>query len=797
MSKGWTAQLAQELQPHRLLTSLVAGLVTGTIAVTIATASGILLFSGELSTYIPSGIGLMLFGSAIVAGLTALTSSFRGLVAGLQESALAFLVSISASIIHTMPASATSQETFYTVVAAISVSSFLTGVAFLLLGQFKLGNLIRYIPYPVIGGFLAGSGLLLALYALSLMAGVEVNLFQLAALAHPGLWLKWLPGVVFALLMLVVLRQYDHVMIVPGMLLAATLVFYVCLWLTHTPIATATAQGWLISLPGGRGGLWQPRNPANLSLVHWSVLGQQMGGLVVIAVVSAISILLNATGIEMATGEDLDLNRELRAVGISSLVAGLGGGPVGSHVLSDSVLAHRMGAKSRLVGIVLAAVCIAVLLAGAALLSYFPTFLLGGLLLFLGLDFLVEWLYDAWFSLPKADYFIVLLILVVINALGFLQGVGVGVVVAVILFVVNYSRINIVKHALSGAHYHSNVERPRLYQQLLRQKGQWLYILELQGFIFFGTANTLLERVRQRVNTPHVPKIRFVVLDFRLVRGLDSSAVLSFAKMKQLAQRQGFTLIFTHLSNQSARHLQMAHQLRDVVQDAPLSEAQEVPVVRTFPDLDHGVEWCEEQMLQTFASVGLAAKPKTLKQELERVLPASSASTHLLQQLDQGNTPSRAVANLWEHLDPKDEVHRNARAEPYTHTDLMAYLEREAVEAGHYLIRQGETFKALYFIERGQVTVQLEGQENGHQSVRLRTMGAGTVVGDMGLYLGGCASASVITEQPTLVYRLSAENLKQMEETTPKIALAFHKFIAGLLSERLANANDTLQALLS
>jgi SulP family sulfate permease len=263
------SQFTQAFQPRRILPVLVAGLITGTITVTIAAAAGVLIFSGDLAAYIPAGVGVILFGSAVVAGLTALTSSFRGLIASLQDSTIAFLASMAALIVRAMPPSAMPQETFYTMVATISATAFLAGCVLFLLGQFKLGGLIRYIPYPVVGGFLAGSGMLLTLYAVSLMAGVDVGLFQLSPLLRLDLWGKLLPGLVFAVLLLVILRRYSHALIVPGMLLAAVLVFYVGLWLTGTSIPAATAQGWLIQgLPKGGGGLWRPLTLADLALLR-------------------------------------------------------------------------------------------------------------------------------------------------------------------------------------------------------------------------------------------------------------------------------------------------------------------------------------------------------------------------------------------------------------------------------------------------------------------------------------------------------------------------------------------------
>jgi SulP family sulfate permease len=540
----------------------------------------------------------------------------------------------------------------------------------------------------------------------------------------------------------VVLKRRNHVLIVPGTLVVAIGVFYVLLGLTNTSIAKATEQGWLLSvLPSTQGRLWQPLDLSDLARVNWLVIGHQIGSLLVIPIISLIAILLNLTGIELATGQNVDLNRELKAAGIANLFAGLEGSMVGWQDVSHSALIHKMGARTRLVGFVLAAVCGLVLMLGGSVVSYFPNFVLGGLLLFLGLDFLVTWVYESWFTLPLTDYLVVIMILVVINTIGFLEGVGLGLVLAVILFAVDYGRINVVKHALTGATFHSNVSRPRVHQQLLRRKGDWLYILELQGFIFFGTVQKILDMVRQRTDNRDPLPLRFLVLDFRLVNGLDSSAVLGFTKMKQLTEAKGLTLIFTHLSPKMKRQMK-----REILQEGEKCSLQ------VFDDLDHCVEWCEDQMIASFEGFDFDGTPLTLIEQLKRALPASVS-------------PAR----------------------------LLSYFEVKKAEKGEYLIRQAEE-STLYFIESGKVTVQLE-DSNGKMT-RLRTMRSGTVVGELGLYLRQKASASVVAVEPCTLYHLSAKKLEEMENNAPEIASALHKFIAAILSERLIDTNDSLQTLI-
>jgi len=275
---------------------------------------------------------------------------------------------------------------------------------------------------------------------------------------------------VFAVLILVLISRYSHFLLLPGMLVGVILLFYLILWLSNMSIGEAENRGWLLgAFPDGS--LWQPWSPSDFAHVHWPQIFMQASSVVTILLVSVISFLLNATGLELTFEQDIDSNRELQAAGIANVISGLGGGSVGYHTLSFSTLGHKMGASSRLVGIFAAGVCGATLFLGASLLSFFPRFVLGGLLMFLGLDFLHEWVYKAWFKISKADYAIVASILLVIGTVGFLEGVAVGVVATVIVFVMNYSRVNVVRNVFSGAEYHSNFDRPSHHRRVLREKG--------------------------------------------------------------------------------------------------------------------------------------------------------------------------------------------------------------------------------------------------------------------------------------------------------------------------------------
>jgi SulP family sulfate permease len=449
-------------------------------------------------------------------------------------------------------------------------------------------------------------------------------------------------------------------------------------------------------------------------------------------------LLLNVTGIELLVKQDIDLNRELVAAGAGNLVGGLFGAIPGFHTISLTALNLRMSGGSRVTTLAAAAFCLLVAFLGPLALAYTPRFILGGLVAYLGLSMLEEWGVRARKRFPLLEYFVILLILAVSAVSGFLYGVAVGLLAAVVLFVISYSQIDVVKHRLSGLSFQSRVTRAASLRKALLERGEEIYILQLQGYLFFGTANRLVEGVRARLGETGLPLVRFVVMDFQQVTGIDSTAILSFTKMDQIAGSHAITLVFTALSPAA----------EVLLRSSGLGESGGI---RFFPDLDRGVEWCEEELLR---AEGISAVEQSLVEQLSAQLPEQ---------------PGLRAA--------------------------LEFLDRQDIEPGAYLMRQGEPPDKLYFVEKGQVTVQRE-PSSGAAPVRLETMGSGRVVGEIGFYLDQTRTAAVRADEPTTVYRLSREQLAQMEKADPEAASAFHRLVVHLLAERVTHLIRTVDALL-
>jgi len=309
-----------------------------------------------------------------------------------------------------------------------------------------------------------------------------------------------------------------------------------------------------------------------------------------------------------------------------------------------------------------------------------------------------------------------------------------------LLFVVSYSRISVVHHTLTGAEMQSNVERRPGQRRLLRELGPQIHVLELRGFIFFGTADRLLEQIRSRVAATDLPQVRFVVLDFHRVTRIDSSAVLSLRRCRQMAEARQITLVLTHLTTGIRRQFEVG--------GLPAGD----PAVRFFPDLDRGLEWCEETLLE---------QAEVSPEEASLTLPA---------QLAEGGLDAAQGARL------------------------IGYLEKVEAAEGEYLVRQGGEEGDLYLIEHGQVSVYRDCE--GGVRLRLATLGPGTAIGELGLYLRTGRTASVVADSPTTAYRLTRVALARMKDEQPALAAAFHELIARMLAERLVSKDLSLEALL-
>ncbi len=580
----------------RVLVDVFAGLIAGAFVLSFTLSLAALIFSGDVVRYLPAGIGVLLVSSFVLGIAIALRSSFRPITAAAQDNTGVILAIVAADIQR----AAAGADVLATVIAALALTSVLTGATFYLLGKFRLGKLVRFMPYPVVGGFLAGTGWLLVQGSLSVMSGTTVSLGHLDALASIDA-ARWLPGALLGAFLALFLRRVKHHLALPIVLGMSFVAFFAVIFASGLGLDGAASRGLLLG-PLPAGGLWPPIGREALGHIDLSFVRHELGNIAACVLLAVIGALLNASGYEMATDQDVDQDRELRVTGLANILTGIAGGAPGWMLLGGSMLSFRSGARTRLAGVIAACVCLVPLLAGTGVIGDFPKPLLGALLCWLGLSFLIENLYDSWFRLPRGEYALVIAILAVVVGVGFLEGVAFGIVVSSFLFALNYARVPLVRHEVTGELVRSKAARSLSDEAILRRDGKRVLVLQLEGYVFFGTAHGLLQRVKERAGA-----VDFVIVDFRHVHGLDASAIVSFARMKRLA----VTLVFTELPDVVRR--QLARGGADPAHECP--------------DLDRGLELCERQLIER---AGVAPPTSQVKTAIASIVGDEGLAARLL-----------------------------------------------------------------------------------------------------------------------------------------------------------------------
>jgi len=712
---------------------VVVDLVVAATSVSIAT----LIFGPVVPGELTHGIRLALLGAATTTLVALLVGRLPGVVAQVQGAPAAILATLAVTAAAAVPEGADPIARFATVVALVATTSFAVGATFVTLGSLRLGRLVRYLPYPVIGGFVAGTGWLLVVGGASVAGGIGEATATVAEASVLGGWERWLPAVALgALLTFAGTGRNRHPLAFPALLAGGVALFFGAMAATGGTPESWRAAGLLLDAPDGAAPAFAALGPDLLEHVHWPSWWLHLPGVATVVLVATMGLSFNTAGLEVALRRRVRLDPELRAAGLGNLAGSAFGALPAYHSMSSQLLSLRIGGGRRTTTVTAVAVLAAAILAGPTWITWVPAPIVGGVLVSLGFALLREWVIDAIATLSRLEYGIVLLILGVIAIAGLLPGVLVGLVLAVLLFVVSYSRVDAVKHALTGTALRSRMRWDAQERRALDATGEARLVLQLQGYLFFGVAYALLDRLERQLAANRTDE---VVIDFRQVTGADATALASLDALRRESSNQGVRLVYAEVPNAVAR----AFERRGVVATADGAFA-------FAPTLDAALEAAER-----------------------RALAAAAAAFDPLE-------------SLAERLDALADDDLELQ-------DLAAHLERLEVAAGQRIATDDAT-DAVYVVASGQVTTWLD--LGGRGPLRLETFRGGNLVGAVGFYRGDAPATSwVAADEPTTLYRLTRAQLADLAAADPALAASFHRLAARQLAGRTAHLTRLVEAL--
>jgi len=723
------------LNKHTLragLTDVFAGAICSILSIAYCLSYAALIFTGPLEPLLSYGIAVTFLSAAIGGSIVALRNSLPFAIAGPDSSISVVLAALVATLVQRLVAGGGADLLEPTLIA-MALATALTGLLLCVLGFTHAGRAIRFVPYPVIGGFLGATGWLLITGAVQVVVDQQPTLATIGALGDVAVMTKLAPGVLVAVSLHMLLRHCKSPYVLPSVLLTALVVTHLVLLSTGTTIAAAQDSGWLFRLqPAGE--LTLPWKSAPLQSFPWAFLPSLAGDVLAVIFVTVTNFLLNTTGLEIATRSEANIERDLKALGLANVAIAVLGGYVRCTSFSRSMLVRTAGATSRIGGLTVAAISAAVLLAGPSLLGYVPKYILGGLLFYLGADLVYQWLIQSSRRLSLLEYLSLIAIAILIIYSGFVAGVLIGIVIGCATFALSASRVNAIKYNFDGSEYRSSLDRGPHELSLLADHGREIQGMTLQSYLFFGSANRLYQHVKALLSAR--PDCRFLIFDFRLVTGIDSAATHSFAQIKQAAAACGTHVVLVNLTPDLQRAFRTARFLSDDIVIAS--------------DLDRALEFCEQSII-----------------DIHRTAVADA----------------RSLRVWW-----SDALGSAANADR-----LAEYCRRLEVPAGQIIAREGDPAASMHFILEGRVGIVVDMGDG--RTMRVRSLGPHTTIGEMGLITGRPRSATIAAEADSVLYELTAEDYERIKREEPELSQAVLGYIVSVMSERLSFANRAVGVL--
>jgi sulfate permease, SulP family len=739
MSTSTVAPGKPALALAALRTDFVGGLVSSAVAIPLAMGFGMFTFVALGDEYFAYGAmaGLL---SAVAAGLVCVALGDRTThVYAPRITTTFFLGLLLSSLLQPDPMTGATPAVSATLLKFFAIIC-LGGVFQALFGALRLGTLIKFAPHPVMAGFQNMAALLLFLVQFGNVLGFDRNVRLNHVIGEIG-HTRPVSVVVSVLTFLAMWHARRFTTKVPPLLIGlgvGVAAYYVLTlaglgaWLgpvIGAPTASAAMRSVLVDFSGL--GIAEPLEQAAPLILT---------GALALAVIASIDALLCAKLVsppgDLRAGGDGLLVR----LGIANAVSASFGGITNGINIGPSVVNRSFGGRSWRSVIVNAAVLLAAATLLFPVIAYTPRAVLSALIMVVAVQHIDPWTKQLAARLFKpgvpqrADIVLDLGVSAFVSMLSItvnvVLAVFIGILLAILLFVVRMARSNVRRQYRCDV-VRSRRSRDHAEMEALRERGTSVLVIELQGALFFGSAERLAQLIDREAGAATTS---VVLLELRRITEIDSTGTRILADIDAALAGRGIKLALV-LSGRT----ETAARIADAF---PTQD-------RVFPDIDRAVEWAEDGLLHKEV---VAAAPDL---PLENVPILRDFTT--------------------------DQIAR-----------LRTALEPVAWTAGEIIFRQGEPGSSLFIVTRGRASVHLAGDDGG---IRLTTFAPGAVFGELAILDRGPRSATVTADEVVAGFGLSEAAFAKLRERDPDVAINLLSALGRELSVRLRYANMTIRQL--
>jgi SulP family sulfate permease len=737
------AKSASDMKPwfSTVRHDVMGGFVSASVAIPLSLGYGMFAFVALGDGYFTYGVvaGLL---SALVVGLVAVALKDRSLTIYAPRIVSTFFIgALLRSLVNSdAPFLQGASGEFKVVILLLIVA--LAGFFQFLFGLVRMGSVLKHTPYPVLAGFQNAAAILLFLVQVSNVLGYE-NLTPITHLLDNLPNLKPMSLLVGAVTIFATWNAKRILSKVPPVI---------------TGVAIGTAAYYLLIAVGlgahlgaviGPGAFFSfgifplpefvklAAHPEALSLLPTLVAGA-LG----LAFVASLDALMCAKILEGA-GTRPDSNRRLMRLGLGNMLAGSMGGITGGINLGPSILNRAYGAKTPLSVVVNSSVVLFTLCVLLPWVGLLPRAALSGAIMVIAYQHLDASTVQMVRKLVAGrlrnqhqmalDLAVIVTVALLAIVTSIVTAVFIGVLVAMVLFLLRMSR-SVVRASYGCAHVRSRKRRDAAQENMLALKAASIRVLVLEGALFFGTAERLIDYIEALVRDG----AQTIILDLRHITDIDSTGARLLYEAFVVLKGKGVPLLLCHMNAKS----QGSQRLDEVGLLTALTRGQ------IFQDTDRAIEWAEDRLI-----LAAGEHNSDQKHPLEHQALFMGMSVH-----------DRDLATQ--------------------------FFSPRSFQKGETLFRQGDAGEEMFVIVQGTASVHLANQSGG--TTRLVTFSAGTMFGELAILDHQPRSATVTAEESLECYSLSNAAFASLKEKSPTVAIQLAINLGRELGVHLRSANQTI-----
>ncbi len=715
------------------------GLAAMLVALPSAIAFGVAIYAPLGAHYASEGAIAGILGTTALGIVAAAFGGTPRLITAPCAPAVAVLSAFAIEMTH----AGVAPQSALLLIGAVAV---LCGILQIVFGLIGLGKLIKYMPYPVVSGYLSGVGLIIIISQVPKFLGVPGKTAFWHGLISPGLW-KWQSLMVGAVTIGVVVLAPKVTKKVPAAILglASGMLAYFALGLADRsllvlggnrmvvgPLA-ASDVGFLATMVS-RWTTMGNFNPGHLTVVITPAL--------TLAVLLSIDTLKSCVVLDTLTHTRHNSNRELIGQGLGNLASTAIGGVAGSGQMGATLVNFSSGGQTRLSGVIEGILALIAFLVLGSFIAWVPIAALAGILIVVGVRMFDRHSLNLLKSRSTIlDFTVIVTVVIVAETVSLIAASAAGIALAILLFLREQIGGSVVRRKSNGNERFSKQMRLPEEMEVLSREGTRTAIFELQGSLFFGTTDQLYTALE-----PEVKHREYIVLDMRRVQSVDFTAAHMLELIEDIMAERNGTIIFSHMPSRAPTGQDMQQYF------SRLGLARKERHARIFEHLDAALEWIEDRILAQVKLEPRQQKPLDLREI---------------------------------------EIFRQRKEE--TLAALEAGTEVRRIKAGEKIFSQGETSDELFFIRQGSVRIMLPlDHRTGHH---LATFGRGDFFGELSFLDGAPRSADALAYTDVELYVLSRARFSELREQHRMLALNLLEGIATAIASRLRRTDVELRYL--